>query len=161
MIDRQLAGIDDAHVHARLYGMVEKHRVYRLAHRIVAAEGERHIGYAAGYEGVRQAAFDFARGLDKVHGIVVVFLYACGHGENIWIENNVLGREADDAREDVIATGAYLYFARARVGLAGFVEGHDHHRRAVTPHQARLADEFFLAFLKADGVHHRFALHAL
>ena len=32
------AGIDDAHVHARLAGVIEKCRVHRLAHDIVAAK---------------------------------------------------------------------------------------------------------------------------
>ena len=40
VIDLKLAGIDDAHIHARLDGMVEKHRVHGLAHRLIAAERE-------------------------------------------------------------------------------------------------------------------------
>ncbi len=40
VIDRHLAGIDDAHIHAGLDGMVEEDRVHRFAHRLVAAEGE-------------------------------------------------------------------------------------------------------------------------
>ena len=40
VVDRELAGVDDAHVHAGLDGVVEEHRVHRLAHRVVAAEGE-------------------------------------------------------------------------------------------------------------------------
>ena len=43
VVDRQLAGIDDAHVHARLDGVVEEHRVHRLAHRLVAAEREAEV----------------------------------------------------------------------------------------------------------------------
>ena len=37
-IDRQLARIDDAHIHARLDGVIQEHRVHRLAHQIVTAE---------------------------------------------------------------------------------------------------------------------------
>ena len=43
VVDLELAGIDDAHVHARLNGVVEKHRVHGLAHRLVAAEGEGEV----------------------------------------------------------------------------------------------------------------------
>jgi hypothetical protein len=38
MVDRDLAGIDDAHIHAGGDGVIEKHRVHRLAHRLVAAD---------------------------------------------------------------------------------------------------------------------------
>ena len=40
------AGVDDAHVHARLDGVVQEHGVDRFAHRVVAAEGEAHVGDA-------------------------------------------------------------------------------------------------------------------
>ena len=40
VVDRELAGVDDAHVHAGLDGVVEEDRVHRLAHRLVAAERE-------------------------------------------------------------------------------------------------------------------------
>src|SRR6185312_7899649 len=40
VVKRELAGIDDAHIHARLDRVIEEHRVHRLAHALVAAEGE-------------------------------------------------------------------------------------------------------------------------
>ena len=43
VVDLELAGIDDAHVHAGLDGVVEEHRVHGLAHRLVAAEGEGEV----------------------------------------------------------------------------------------------------------------------
>ena len=48
VVDRQRAGVDDAHVHAGLDRVVQEHRVDRLAHGVVAAERERHVGDAAG-----------------------------------------------------------------------------------------------------------------
>ena len=36
LVDLQLAGVDDAHVEAGLDGVVEKRRVHRLAHHLVA-----------------------------------------------------------------------------------------------------------------------------
>src|SRR5882672_3742519 len=47
VVDLELAGIDDAHVHAGLNGVVQEHRVHRLAHRLVAAEGEGQVADAA------------------------------------------------------------------------------------------------------------------
>ena len=41
LVDRELAGVDDAHVHAGLDGVIEEHRVHRFAHRLVAAKRER------------------------------------------------------------------------------------------------------------------------
>ncbi len=54
VVNRQLAGVDDAHVHAVADGVVEEHGVDRLAHRVVAAERERHVGHAAGDQRMRQ-----------------------------------------------------------------------------------------------------------
>ena len=43
LVNRQLTGVDDPHIHARLDRVVEEHRVHRLAHRLVAAERERQV----------------------------------------------------------------------------------------------------------------------
>ena len=37
-IDRELAGVDDAHIHARGDGVIEEHRMHRFAHGLIAAE---------------------------------------------------------------------------------------------------------------------------
>ena len=39
-VHAELTGVDDAHVHARLDGVIQKHRMDRLAHRLVAPEAE-------------------------------------------------------------------------------------------------------------------------
>ena len=41
VIERELARVDDAHVHTGLNGMIEKYRVHGRAYGLVAAEGER------------------------------------------------------------------------------------------------------------------------
>ena len=46
------AGVDDAHGHARLDGVIQKHGVYRLARRVVAAEREAHIRYTTTHLGI-------------------------------------------------------------------------------------------------------------
>ena len=61
VVHRDLAGIDDAHIHAGGDGVIEEHRVHRLAHRLVAAEREREVRDAAGDMGVRQVLPDPAR----------------------------------------------------------------------------------------------------
>ena len=54
VVDGELAGIDDAHVHSGLDGEIEEHRVHRLAHRLVAAEREGEVRDAAGDVDMRQ-----------------------------------------------------------------------------------------------------------
>src|SRR5882762_5876411 len=74
LVDAQLSGIHDPHVHASGNGVVEEHRVHRLAHCVVAAERERHVAHPAAHQRVRQLALDAARSLDKRHAVAVVFL---------------------------------------------------------------------------------------
>ncbi len=43
VIDRQLAGIDDTHIHANLNGMIKEDSVHRFAHRLITAEREGQV----------------------------------------------------------------------------------------------------------------------
>jgi hypothetical protein len=61
--------------------VIEEDGVDRLAHGVVAAEGEGDVGDAAGDQGVREVLLDPAGGLDEVDGVVVVLLDARGDGE--------------------------------------------------------------------------------
>ena len=155
------AGVDDAHVHARLDGVVQEHGVDGLAHRVVAAEAERHVGHAARHLGAGQVLLDPARGLDEVHRVVVVLLDARGDGEDVGVEDDVLGREADLVDQHAVGARADVDLALVGVGLAGLVEGHHHRRGAVAAHQAGLALELGLAFLQRDAVDDALALDAL
>ena len=47
VINRNLPGIHDAHVHAGFDGVIEKYRVHGLTHPFVSAEGERQVRNAA------------------------------------------------------------------------------------------------------------------
>ena len=95
----QHAGIDDAHVHAGLDGVVEKRRVHRFAHVVVAAEAEGDIRYAAADLGMRQVRLDPAGGLDEVDRVVVVLLDPGGDRENVGVEDDeVLPEESRSRR---------------------------------------------------------------
>ena len=98
VVDLERAGVDDAHVHAGRDRVVQEDRVDRLAHRVVAAEGERDVRDAAGDQRAGQVLLDPAGGLDEVEPVVGVLLDAGGHGEDVRVEDDVLGREADLAR---------------------------------------------------------------
>ena len=72
LVDRELPGVDDAHRHAGADRVVQEHRVHRLAHRLVAAERERHVAHAAAHQCVRAGGADLRRGLDEVERVAVV-----------------------------------------------------------------------------------------
>src|SRR5947208_3031136 len=65
VIDVELAGVHDAHVHAGGNGMVEEDAMHRATHGFVAAEGEAEVRETAGYVRAPATAADFARRLDK------------------------------------------------------------------------------------------------
>ena len=65
----------------------------------------------------------------KSTAVVVVLLDAGGDGEDIGIEDDILGREADLVDQHAVSPLADLDLCAPGCGngLAGFVEGHDHH----------------------------------
>ena len=96
----------------------------RLAHAVVAAEGEGEVRDAARDVHAGTALLDQRRGVDEVLRVVGVLLDAGRDGENVRIEDDVLGREADLVDEELVGAFADLDLALGRVGLAVFVEGH-------------------------------------
>src|SRR3546814_2408098 len=83
--------------------MEQEYRVDRFAHRVVAAEGERHVGYAAGGQRVGQVVANVGAGLDEVDCVVVVFLDAGGDGEDVRVEDDVFRRKAHFVDKNVVA----------------------------------------------------------
>ena len=160
VIDDHLPGIDDAHIHAGLDGVIQKHRMHRLAHRLIAAERERQVRDAAGNVRVRQVRPDPARRLDEIDAVIVVLLEPGRDRENIGVEDDVFRREVELINKDVVGALADLGLAREGVGLANLVERHHHHGRAVAPRDFGFVDELLLAFLHRDRIHHRLALNA-
>jgi hypothetical protein len=161
VVDADHPGVDDAHVHAGLDGVVQEHRVDRLAHRLVAAEAEAHVADAAGHLGPPQVPLDPARRVDEVDRIVGVLFDAGGDREDVGVEDDVLGREADLVDQDAIGALADLRLARQRVGLALLVERHHHRGRTVAADQSGLALELVDALLQRDRVDDALALDAL
>ena len=161
VVQRQLAGIDDAHVHAGLDRVIEEHRVHGFAHRLVAAEGERQVRDAARDVDERHLLLDLARRLDEGDAVAVVFLDAGRDREDVGIEDDVFRRKADFFGQELVGALADRNLALDRVGLALLVESHDDDGGAVAQHLARLFEERPLAFLHRDRIDDRLALHAL
>ena len=161
VVHRQLAGVDDAEPHAGLDRAQQEHRVHRLAHRLVAAERERQVRHAAGDVDVRQFVGDQLRRLDEVEAVAIVLLDAGGDGEDVGVDDDVVGREADLVDEQVVRPAGDVDLALDGVGLADLVERHHDHGRAVVEADAGLLEELLDAFLHRDRVDDRLALHAL
>ena len=159
VVDRQLARIDDAHVHARRDGVIEEDAVDRPAHRLVAAEAERDVGDAPRHPRIGQSALDLSHRLDEVEGVGVVRLDPRRHGEDVGIEDDVFRRKADLVGQKLVGACADLDLAPGRIRLAFLVEGHDHHGCAIAQAGPRLGEKLVFPRLEGDGIDDGLALH--
>ena len=82
--------------------------------------------------------------LMKSTRVVVVLLHAGGDGEDVRVEDDVLGREADLVDQDAVGALADADLVLVGGGLALLVEGHHHHRGAVLEHRPRVLPELAL-----------------
>ena len=108
---------------------------------------------------IRQLLADALRRVDEFDGVVVVFLDAGGNREDVGVENYILRRKPDHFRQQLVGALANLELAVGCVGLSFLVERHDDGGRAVALHLAGMVEKGRCAFLEADGIHHRLALH--
>ena len=161
VVDGELPGIDDPHVHAGADGVVEEGGVHRLPDGVVPPEGEGEVAHAAADFREGEAALQLPGRLQEGHRVAVVLLDAGADGEDAGVEDDVGGIEADLLRQDPVGPGEDLHLAPGGDRLSLLVEGHDHHRGAVAADEARLAPELLLPLLEADGVHDPLSLQAL
>src|ERR687895_748716 len=158
LVDAELAGIDDAHVHACLNAMIKKGCMYGLAHDIIAAKREGDIADTTRNQRIRQVMFDRTSRLEVSQGIVVVLLDAGRDRQDIGVKDDVLGWKTDLAGEDRVGTLADLELALGGIRLAPLIESHDDHCRTIAAYKLGMLDESFLALLETDGIDHAFAL---
>ncbi len=104
--------------------------------------------------------FDPTCGFDEVDCVVVVFLDSGGYGEDVGIEDDVVGREVDFFREDVVGSLANGNSAFVAVGLALLVEGHNDNGGAIGPHLRGVFAEFVGSFFEGYGIYYGLALNA-
>ena len=161
LIDLEHPGIHDAHVHAGCDGVIKKRGVHGLANFVIASKTERDVRDAAAHLRVRQVGLDPARGVDVVHRVVVMLLHAGGNGEDIGIEDDVFGRKSDLVDQDPVSALADADLVLVSRGLALFVEGHHHRRRAIFEHCRGVLAKLLFAFFQRDRVDDALALQAL
>ena len=117
---------DDTHAWCKKVG------VDRLADDVHPAEPEAQVRHAAADLAPGAQLLDGLRRFDEVHSIIVVLLDAGADRQNVRVEDNVLGREADRlVHEDVVASFTNTNLVLLRRRLALLVERHHDHRRAV------------------------------
>ena len=126
--------------------------MHRLPDVGAAAERERQIAHAPAHERPGQRRLDPPRSVDVGDGVRVVLFDPRGYGEDVGIEDDVLGREAGLLGQEFVRACADRHLAVGRIGLALFVERHHHDRRAVAADEPRFGEELRLAFLETDGV---------
>ena len=160
LVDRELAGVDDAHVEPGADRVVEERRVHRLAHRVVSAEREREVRDAARDERARAALLQQRNRVDERLRERRVLLDPGRDREHVRVEDDVLRREPGLADEQVVRPAEDLDLALDRLRLPALVERHDDDRRAERAHGARLLEERLLAFLQRDRVDDALPLEA-
>ena len=161
VVGHQRAGVDDAHVQAGLDGVEQEHRVDRLADRVVAAEGERHVRNATGDVHAGKVRLDPGAGIDEVDAVRRVLLDTGRQREAVRVEDDVLGREAHLVGQDPVGPPEDFLAALQVVGLTLLVEGHHDDGGTVLAAQPCLADELLFALFHRDRVDDRLALHVL
>ena len=161
LVDLKHPGIHDGHVETRLDRMVKESRVHCLAHRVVTTEGEGDIAQSAASLGPRKCRLDLADGLNEVDCVVVVLIDPGCDGEDVRIEDDVLGVESDPVHEQAIGAGADAHLLRLGGCLTLLVEGHDDHGGTVALGQPCTLEKSLLPVLEADGVEDTLALEAL
>ena len=161
LVDFELPRVDDPHVEARLNRVVEKRRVHRLAHDIVAAERERDVAHAAAGAGTGTLGLDPAQSFDELDRVVGVLLHPRANRQDVGVEDDVFRRETGLFREQLVRPFADADLFVARGCLTLLIERHHHDRRAVASNRASLFEEFRFSRFQADRVDHSLAVEAL
>ena len=94
--------IDNPHVHSGTGSVIQEGRVHGFPDHVVAPKGEGDIGDPPGNPGMRQAFLDPAGCFDEVDSVVVMFRDSGGDGQDVRVEDDVLGREVHLVDEDTV-----------------------------------------------------------
>src|SRR3984893_10174904 len=90
-----------------------------------------------------------------------MLLHAGGNGKDVRVEDDVFGRETDLVNQDPVGALTDTDLVLVSRGLALFVEGHHHDRRAIFQNSSGVFAKLLFAFFQGDRVHDPLALKAL
>ena len=141
LVDRELAGVDDPHVHSGADRVEQERRVKGLAHPIVAAKGKREVADAAADLGAGELLLDQPRCFDEIDPEAVVALESGRDREDVGIEDDVVRVETRFVDQQPVGTLADRELSLDAFGLTLLVERHHHHARAVAADFFRFVEE--------------------
>ena len=118
LVHDELAGVDDPHVEPGADRVEEERGVHRLAHGVVAAEREAEVRDPAARLRAGAALLDERQRLEERLREAAMLVDPRRDGEDVRVEDQVLGREAGLLREELVRALADRDLALDRVGLA-------------------------------------------
>ena len=148
VIDVDLSGVNDPHVHALGNGVVEECRVHGPTHGLIASEGERDVRNTPRYLGQRQLLLDPRRRLHEVDGIVVMGLDSSPYGQDVGVDDDILRRHANPVDQQSICPLRDRDSSLVGVGLPCLVEAHDDHGSTMIATDPGTTQEFLFAVLE-------------
>ena len=89
LVNGELPGVHNSHVHAGADGVIEERGVDGLADGVVAAKREGNVADAAAHFAVGKRGLDLARGFDVAHRVIPVLFHPRGHGEDVGVKDDV------------------------------------------------------------------------
>src|SRR5205085_8982039 len=122
-------------------------------------ERERDVAYASAHPRAGKIGLDPARRVYEVDRIIAMFLETCGHGQDVWIENDIVRLKTCTVRQQVVSSLANFHFALEVVSLSCFVERHHNDRRPVATDPGGLLQKILFPVFQADRVNDRLALN--
>jgi hypothetical protein len=130
--------------------MVQEGGMEASANCFIAAKAESQVAYSSTDFAAWTYALELASCIDEIHTIVVVLGEACANGENIWVEDDVLGIKINLVYKYVVSTLAHGNL-RLLIGcLTSLVECHHNNCCSVALHNFGSPDELFLSFFQTD-----------
>ncbi len=141
--------------------MVKEHRVHGLTNAFLTTECKREVAHTARNLNAGQVLPDPAGCFDIGQAVAVVFLHPCCQCQYVWIDDDILGREADFACKQIIRALCYFRFSLKSISLSLLIKEHHHNGCPKSPDIAGLLQKSCITGFKADGIDHRFALRIL
>ena len=152
IIDSQLPGVYNPHIHSRLYGMIKETGMHRLPDCVVPPEGKRKIAHTSAHMHTRQRLFDSLGGFEISFSILIVLRDAGRYGEYVRVENDVLRRKPHFLGENAVSATTDLHLPLVTIRLSFLIESHNYNGRSVSPDKFRLPNKLFLTLLQRDRI---------
>ena len=157
VIDGEPARVHDPHVEPGRDGVVQEDRVHRLPDALVAAEGEGEVGDAPRDQGTRGGGPDSGDRVEELDGVAVVLGDAGGDGEDVRVEDDVLGRKARPFGQQPVGAPADGDLAGGIHRLSLLVERHHDDGGAEPADPAGGGEEGLFTVLERQRVDHPLA----